>query len=235
MNENHALELFEDELNSIRMPDLWEKVYSKVQSIPDIRQSPEQRPRGFSKIYAFAGLAAFVLLAAVSTIFLVNMSVSIRDEQSTSFYSETVSDVIPIKSVQPHSFSLSAKTNDELELMLGSVSANDMIYEDSAYIYRFDENGILCGMADPESGNCIDLEKTARLLIGNHFPEATVNSFAVTLDNSGEHPALCIKADITQNGLSITEIKITFCTDEWRKLLGIESDRSDQHSMEVSE
>lgn len=225
MNESHALELFENELNAIKMPDLWEKVYSRVQSIPDIRQRPKRRLRGFSTNYTFAALASVILLAAASTIYIINMSVNIGDEQTSNVYNTALSDDIPIKSVQPHSLALSARTDEELELMLGKVSLNDMIYEDSAYIYHFDENGILCGIADPESGNCLDLEKTAKLLIENHFPEATVNSFAVTLDNSGEHPALCIKADITQNGLSITEIKITFFTDEWRKLLGIEPDQ----------
>ena len=80
----------------------------------------------------------------------------------------------------------------------------------------------LCDMIETESGNRLDLEKIARTLIDNHFPGVSAESFIITIDTSGEYPMLCARAEISQDGLAITDITMKFYTDEWQNLLGIE-------------
>lgn len=225
MDENRSLELFKNELDSITMPDLWEKVYNRVQNIQSVRKKSGQRYRKRSRIYAFIAAGAAAFCAAVSLVIFLsvrNMPVDIKNNTEQPVSQSNVINDIPIRSVQPYSFSLSERAKEELEEKLGSFSRNDIIYEDSTYIYRFDTKGVLCDMIETENGNRLDLKKTARTLIQNHFSGVSADNYAITIDDSGEYPMLCATAVISQNGLMISEISMRFYTDEWQKLLDLE-------------
>lgn len=225
MNENRSLELFKNELDSITMPDLWEKVYSRVQNIQSFGKKSGQSYRKRSGIYAFiaAGAALFCIAVSLLIVHSVrNTPTDIRSYDGQPICQSGPANDMQMKSVEPHSLALSARTMGELEEKIGSISDSDVIYEDSAYLYRFDEEGQLCDMIETESGNRLDLEKIARTLIDNHFSGVSAESFIITIDTSGEYPMLCARAEISQDGLAITDITMKFYTDEWQKLLGIE-------------
>lgn len=257
MDDIRALELFEKELNSIGMPDLWDKVYHRVQGVRngghpaehssdkhhgDLRRqyrsvssvrngaygTPQNSPVNTKRHQLITVLAAAGALAVCAVISLL-IVVSVRDMPadtvnitSPASNSAVTEDNIPVKKAAPHSLALCARSVRELEEKLGGIAEGDMIYEDSAYLYRFDGTGRLCAMTESESGKMIDLERCARLLIEKHFPDVSAGDCAITIDTGGEYPMLCARAELSHEGPAVTEIRMNFYTDEWQRLLGLE-------------
>lgn len=221
--EDRACKQLERELSMLPMPDLWEKIQHQIPPhAADTGTRPAPRNYRLRRMILGAASAAAVIFLVFAVLITVRWtSGTTGTDMIVSDTSENISwRDMPIIRVQAHSLSLSERPTKEIESLLGAVSAEDQIYEDSAYLYQFDDHGQLKAMAETASGHSIDIEKTARRLIAEHFPDVIVQNYRITIDESNGYPMLCAKANITDGELNITEICMRFYTENWPSLLG---------------
>lgn len=226
MTDDRLSELLSRDIGTIPVPDMWDRVQQKVSASPQTAAENHHtyRKRTSPLIYALIGGSA----VSVTLLLLIGVAglpqpdlLTGQPAGSSPSAGAAGSDHLPMVSAETGSLALSGRSTEELEALIGRLAEGESVYEDSAYLYRFDSDGCLTYMLDEESHRSIDIEETARRLLQRHFPDISIENYSIYLGEDTEHPSLCAKAEMVGEGLTITEIKITFYTDEWQKLLGL--------------
>lgn len=229
MNGDKISELLSRDVGEIPVPDMWDGVRQRTAQLPTVREKHyTRRIRPSSLIYVLVGGCAvsvvlFLIIAAAGLPKLSEYSGQLTGYTPAGESLDSTG--LPMVSAKAGSLALSERSIQELETLVGSIGDKESVYEDSAYIYHFDSSGRLVSMLDENSGAEINLEKTALLLLQRHFPDISIENYSIFISDDGDRPSLYARADVLGEGLTITEIKMTFYTDEWQTLLGVGEDQ----------
>ena len=135
---------------------------------------------------------------------------------------------------------LSAKSEEELEMLLVTYSKENSVYEDGKYIYNFDSQGRLLEMRKTafgdEEGQPVDeqtISSNVNALLKEYYPDWLENKCDITIEkNEDSRPAW--KVYVTQSTDSFTKNILTVTFDKLGLLQGIVLDGSAKNLDKIS-
>ena len=168
MTEKEAMEMLAEDISSLRLPPISEKVFlamrEKRQESLEMNKTlvPTKKPhKRVPKKIVFAAMVAALVTAVPIIVILADHSRSsdvknravipesgqadVNSRIRITSTLENKSDLERIKLEQVNgAVALSGKSEEELENILEIYSGADKVYEDDIYLYNFDSNGKLC-------------------------------------------------------------------------------------------